>query len=50
MFDSMGLREGDVLFVAFCFVITMVVASLSWFLMEKPINEFKDRFNGNTHQ
>jgi peptidoglycan/LPS O-acetylase OafA/YrhL len=44
MFDRMGIGEGNVVFAAICFVITMFVASLSWFLMEKPINELKDRF------
>lgn len=48
-FDRMGIAEGNVKFAAICFVITMIVASLSWFLMEKPINELKDKFAGNTH-
>jgi peptidoglycan/LPS O-acetylase OafA/YrhL len=48
MFDRMGIGEGNILFAAICFVITMIVASLSWFLMEKPINELKDKFAGSS--
>jgi peptidoglycan/LPS O-acetylase OafA/YrhL len=44
VFDRMGIGEGNVVFAAICFVITIIIASLSWFLMEKPINELKDRF------
>lgn len=30
------------------FAVTMIVASLSWFLMEKPINSLKDRFTDSS--
>lgn len=30
------------------FVVTMIVASLSWFLMENPINSLKDKFAGSS--
>jgi peptidoglycan/LPS O-acetylase OafA/YrhL len=44
LFERLGTAEGDVLFVAICFVVTMVVSSLSWFLLENPINSLKDKF------
>jgi peptidoglycan/LPS O-acetylase OafA/YrhL len=33
-----------------CFIIvtaTLVIASLSWFIIEKPINKLKERFGDN---
>ncbi len=48
MFDRMRIGEGNVFFAAICFVVTIIIASLSWFLMERPINSLKDRFAANT--
>jgi peptidoglycan/LPS O-acetylase OafA/YrhL len=40
----LGLKDGSVPFVALCFLVTIAIASLSWFLFEKPINSLKSRF------
>jgi peptidoglycan/LPS O-acetylase OafA/YrhL len=47
LFERMSIGEGNVLFAAICFVVTLIVASLSWFLMEKPINSLKDKLAAN---
>jgi peptidoglycan/LPS O-acetylase OafA/YrhL len=38
------IKEGGVAFVLACFVVTIGVASLSWFLLERPFNALKDRY------
>jgi peptidoglycan/LPS O-acetylase OafA/YrhL len=40
----LGLKDGGVPFVALCFLVTIAVASLSWFFLEKPVNSLKSRF------
>ena len=40
----LGLEDGSIPFLALCFAVTIAVASLSWFLLEKPINSLKNRF------
>jgi peptidoglycan/LPS O-acetylase OafA/YrhL len=39
-----GVEPGSIPFLLACLVITITVASLSWFLLEKPINSLKTRF------
>ena len=39
-----GVEEGGALFVVACLVVTVAVASVSWFLLEKPIGSLKNRF------
>lgn len=46
-FKRYSISPGDPLFLVICFFATMIVASLSWFLMEKPINELKDKLAGS---
>jgi peptidoglycan/LPS O-acetylase OafA/YrhL len=47
MFNRLNTKEGDALFVVICFIVTMAVSSLSWFLLEKPINSLKDKLAAN---
>jgi peptidoglycan/LPS O-acetylase OafA/YrhL len=44
MFDRLGIAEGSVPFVTICLIATMIVASLSWYLLESPINSLKSKF------
>ena len=39
-----GFLSHLTVFVLACFVVTIGVASRSWFLLEKPFNALKDRF------
>jgi peptidoglycan/LPS O-acetylase OafA/YrhL len=48
LFERFQIAHGSLVFVAICFVVTMIVSSLSWFLMEKPINSLKDKFAGSS--
>jgi peptidoglycan/LPS O-acetylase OafA/YrhL len=38
------LHERGVLFLITCFITTILVSSLSWLLLEKPINSLKNKF------
>ena len=44
MLHRFHIEDGHVLFVIICIVVTIVISSLSWFLLEKPINSLKSRF------
>jgi peptidoglycan/LPS O-acetylase OafA/YrhL len=39
------IEEREALFIAICFVATISIATLSWFLFENPINSLKDKFS-----
>jgi peptidoglycan/LPS O-acetylase OafA/YrhL len=42
--------EHGILFVAICFVVMMAISSLSWFLLENPINSLKNKFRGSARR
>ena len=45
LFDRFHIEDGGVAFGLICLVVTVFVASLSWFLLERPINSLKNRFH-----
>jgi peptidoglycan/LPS O-acetylase OafA/YrhL len=44
VFERLGIAERTAPFVVICCIATMIVASLSWYLLENPINSLKSRF------
>ena len=48
LFEQLHIERPSVPFVVICFLATMVISSLSWFLFEKPINSLKDRFTSSS--
>jgi peptidoglycan/LPS O-acetylase OafA/YrhL len=45
VFARLHVREQGFWFGVICFSVTIAVASLSWFLLENPINSLKNRFS-----
>jgi peptidoglycan/LPS O-acetylase OafA/YrhL len=48
LFHRFEIKDGGVLFVVICFLATIAVSSLSWFLLENPINSLKNKFTGSS--
>jgi peptidoglycan/LPS O-acetylase OafA/YrhL len=44
LFQHFHIAERGVLYGIICFVVTISISSLSWFLLEKPINSLKNKF------
>mgnify|MGYP003459150850 FL=1 len=39
------IDENMVLKIIFLYAVTVLVSTISWFLIEKPINKWKDKFH-----
>lgn len=44
LLDRADIEEGGVWFGVICLIVTLSISSLSWFLLEKPINSLKKKF------